>query len=319
MSVMCDRTQEVKDRDRDELLRFKRDVDLVKLAESFGYSIRNDKSTKKIHRMMNGGVEVSVKKGQNEQWMFYDLGTKVSGSVIDFVQRESGCTLVEVRHVLRRFMGTGNPKDSFPTSPSVSPPAGVPVATVETDRKKCVKVWESATWNPDHAYLRTRGLNHSMHDPRFLNTFREDRRGNAVLPHYDRLGMCGYEYRNTNFKGMGKDTIKGLWYSNNLSIANEIFIVESPINALSHFELYQTDIAYCSFGGGLSSYQVDLIKGLLFKAKQRRVNIIVGTDNDAKGESYYEKLQSLSSFPIERATPVGNDWNEDLLFVLNEA
>jgi hypothetical protein len=45
----------------------------------------------------------------------------------------------------------------------------------------------------------------------FAGHIRIDVRGNAVFPHIDRDGVCGYEIKNRNFTGFAPGGEKGLW------------------------------------------------------------------------------------------------------------
>jgi uncharacterized protein DUF3991 len=61
---------------------------------------------------------------------------------------------------------------------------------------------------------------------------------NAVFPHFDKDGMCGYEIRNTNFKGYSSGGTKALWLSQEYPSDNKLVLCESAIDALSHAVLF---------------------------------------------------------------------------------
>jgi DNA primase len=89
-------------------------------------------------------------------------------------------------------------------------------------------------------------------------------------------------------------------------------ICESSIDCLSHYQLHGGDAGYVSLGGAIGARQRDLLTGLFVKAQRRSARVIVATDNDAAGEVYFEQMQLLSPFTLERQTPMGKDWNDDL-------
>lgn len=95
-------------------------------------------------------------------------------------------------------------------------------------------------------------------------------------------------------------------------------ICESPIDCLSHWQLYGWDVAYVSLGGTIGNRQRDLLTGLLAKANARQAMVIVGTDNDAAGDGYFEELSLLAPMRLERHRPIGKDWSDDLAYVNRE-
>lgn len=67
---------------------------------------------------------------------------------------------------------------------------------------------------------------------------RIDSRGNAVFPHFDLDGLCGYEIKNRGFTGFARGGAKGLWLSNAQDGDNRLIFAESAIDALSHAALF---------------------------------------------------------------------------------
>ncbi len=68
---------------------------------------------------------------------------------------------------------------------------------------------------PRHPYLENeRALPASLLEAeRFAGRVRMDARGNAVFPHFDQEGLCGYEIKNKGFTGFSSGGTKGLWLS----------------------------------------------------------------------------------------------------------
>ena len=180
-------------------------------------------------------------------------------------------------------------------------------------------VWNAASWNPEPDYLLDRGLSvATLGDVRFFDTFRVTNQGAVIFLHHDRQGPCGYEVRGHGVKSFGKRTVKGLWSTPNLRTATAIVITESPIDALSHAELFGGDCAYVALGGTLSRRQCELMTGLLAKAHARHVMVIVATDSDEAGQAYFDQLQGMTAMHLERLSPVGADWNDDLCWCVRE-
>lgn len=302
--------------ERDELDRFKQEVNLEALACVFGYERDDRESTASgaIYRRKDGDAKLSIVCGKNGQWVYYDFRTEQGGSVLDFVKMETGESLGHIRRRLRDFLRTDHPLQVEHFTPNC------PKSTCEEpDRKKCQAVWDESIWTPNATYLLGRGLSlATMSDERFMDTFRISGKGEVRFIHRDRVGLTGYEKRGEGVKGFMSSGHKAFWYSNNLKTANQIVICESGINALSHCQLFAGDSAYLSFAGTISSRQRDLFSGLFAKASKRGAQIIIATDNDDAGHGYFEALSLLSPEPMLRAVPAGKDWNDDLSRVLRE-
>lgn len=288
-----------------------RKLDFIKLATSLGYQRDEQESRGKSHILRGCGEKLAVRERSDGSWCYFNVhDPEDRGCIVNLVQRHTGGNLGHVRKEIRQLAGLVTTSPQYPKQRTVEPPPAV------DPRRKTEEVWKSARWNPEPAYLLGRGLSSlTMTAPCFLDSFREDRRGNILFPHRDRIGFMGYELRNVGFKGFGRDTHKALWFSKNLSEAKTLLLCESSIDCMSHYQLHGGDSAYVSIGGTLSELQRDLLTGLFIKAQRRSARVIVATDNDAEGESYFEQLQLLSPFRLERETPAGKDWNDDLRFV----
>ncbi len=88
-----------------------------------------------------------------------------------------------------------------------------------------------------------------------------DARGNAVFPHFDAEGLCGYEITNKGFTGFAAGASKGLWFSQAKPEDNRLVFCESAIDALSHAALYPAqDTRYASIGDQVNPQQPELIR-----------------------------------------------------------
>jgi hypothetical protein len=94
---------------------------------------------------------------------------------------------------------------------------------VSRDRAGVIAAWERAEKCLALPYLTGRGLGPEVLSlPIFAGRVRVDQRGNAIFPHYDKTGLCGFEIKNYNFTGFAAGGVKGLWFSQaiNLPIKN---------------------------------------------------------------------------------------------------
>lgn len=304
-----------------DVLNELKQIDLVAFVERYGYRMDTKKSSKVV-----GADKVMRREAEDDKLLVQERPDgwawcscrdwSLRGSIVDFVMLQDGCSFVEA---VQRLRG----QSSLSTFSSHKSRSNSPATASQQDegyRKKVAAVWNAARWEPSPTYLLGRGLSkETMNLPRFVDTFRQDGKGNVIFPHRDRSGLCGYELRREGFKSFGSGCKKALWFSNNLSEAKTLYLCESSIDCLSHYQIHGGDSAYVSIGGTPSALQRDLLTGLLAKAADRGVSVFSAFDNDAKGEEYAELIQLLSPAMIERVTPFDNDWNADLVAVLREA
>ena len=295
-----------------ELDLFKTSISLIDLALSAGWTLDTAKSSATTKVIRRGQDKALVWKQDGRDLYRNERDHADRGSVVDWVMRQDGLTLGRARQRLREIMGSGghhgkNHSFSIPPNPTR------PDADDDGYRRKTAAVWAAASRIAAPAYLRSRGLSPAtLSDPRFADTFRVDAKGNVVFPHRDRSGLCGYELRRDGFKAFGAGTKKGLWLTNGAGTADSILIVESAIDAMSHFQLHGGDSAYCSLGGTPSNLQKDLLIGLMIKADTRGATVYSAFDNDAAGRQLDAVIQHLTPIRRDRRIPISNDWNEDL-------
>lgn len=301
-----------------ELNRFKSEINLVEYAANKGYIKDPKESSVSSATMRRGPDKIIVATDQDGHGIYFSVRDPDDhGSIIDFVQRREQLNLGEVRQELRPWIGEGRDKtiDRKPLDERPSKPKPTSV-----DLQNVLLVYQQmrpAAGN--HPYLETvRMLSKStLSDPRFIDRLQIDARGNAVFPHYNKSGLCGYELKNAGFTGFSNGGMKGLWTSSNVREAKNIVIVESAIDALSHAQLFDdADTAYVSIGGNPSNEQVDLIRGFLLKASARGAAVIIGTDPDEGGDKLADILRALTppgmTLTRDEAQIREEDWNDQL-------
>ncbi len=157
-------------------------------------------------------------------------------------------------------------------------------------------------------------------DLRFAGRIRIDVRGNAVFPHIDRDGVCGYEIKNRNFTGFAPGGEKGLWCSRTEDDDLDIVICETAIDALSHFTIRHPPCTrYISTGGTVNATQPDLILAAIRKMPDEG-KIINAVDNDDGGDRLTILLNdilaripgSARALTDDRPLDRGMDWNDVL-------
>ena len=172
-----------------ELDAFKREIDLRQFAASLGYAMDRRESWRGSTVLRRGGDKIVVKRNHNGHYVFFSVRDDSDhGTIIDFLQRRRHLTLGAVRQTLRPWIG--RPAAALPWLPKLEPTG--------PDRMRVEREYQRMRDAPRHPYLEyDRCLPAALlMAPRFAGRVRIDRRGNAVFPHFDGAGLCGYEIQN---------------------------------------------------------------------------------------------------------------------------
>ncbi|MBL8252456.1 MAG: DUF3991 and TOPRIM domain-containing protein, partial [Candidatus Competibacter sp.] len=157
-------------------------------------------------------------------------------------------------------------------------------------------------------------------DPRFAGKIFMDKHGNAVFPHHDRDGLCGFELRNTRFKGFARGGQKGLWYSAHGPGDRCLVIAESAIEALSYHALHRSgDARYFSIAGEMNPAQRQLLQAAFLKLPPA-ASIRIATNHDAGGRHLAGEIKAIAlatgraDLALIDSQPKreGADWNDTL-------
>jgi len=212
-----------------ELERFKTDINLTEYAAVQGYAlIRHESSRNSAVMKHPNGDKIIVAKAEDQHWIYFSIRDDLdNGSIIDFVQKRQRCSLGQVRQILRTWIGGDHPR-LFPKNHTMQ------LEPSSKDRQKVISTYGRMSEITEHSYLESRAVGKEcLTDRRFIGRVRMDERGNAVFPHYDERGLCGYEIKNRNFTGFASGGEKGLWVSNMFPEDECLVITEATIDALS--------------------------------------------------------------------------------------
>jgi len=304
-----------------ELESFKTNIDLRSYAAGQGFQLDRKESWRgtSVMRHPVSHDKVIIKRGMDGHYVYFSVrDDRDNGSIIDFVQFRQGLSLGAVRKELRPWIG--------------QPPVPVPVfpALHKTARDQVkveaayVQMQDAATGHP---YLeRERALPGALLAlDRFAGRIRLepcDKAAfpNAIFPHFDQKGLCGYEVKNTRgFTGFASGGTKGLWLSHELPDDQRLVFCESAIDALSHAVLFPDNRArYASIGGKPNPQQPELVRAAAARMPVDS-EIVAAMDNDADGVKLADvvrKAVGLTGRLDLRFTlqePFGfKDWNDQL-------
>jgi Toprim-like/Protein of unknown function (DUF3991) len=298
--------------DREELERFKREINLTEFAATRGYRIDRRGSSRNavMMRLSTNDDKITIARGPDQHWTYYSFrDPKDNGTVIDFL-RSRGCrTLGEVRKELRAWMG--------PTRPPVSLDEYVPtLASPARDRGAVQRLYGAAQAAPNSLYLNGRGIRpETLAAPRFRGTFHVDRRGNVLFPHRDSNGICGFEAKNHNWTSFASGGVKALWLSQAKPTDTKFVLVEGSIDAFSYYQLRPDPGArYASIAGEINrDSQLDLIRRSI-AALPPECGVVIAFDNDAGGEKLAAIVEGVATGRVisRERSPFGKDWNDAL-------
>jgi hypothetical protein len=302
-----------------ELEAFKREIDLRQFAASFGYAMDRRESWRGSTVLRHGGDKIVVKRNRNGHYVFFSVrDDNDHGTIIDFLQRRRHLTLGAVRQTLRPWIGQS--------------PAAVPLFSklepTSPDRVRVEAEYRRMLKPLRHPYLeQVRCVPATLlGSPRFAGWFRIDSRGNAIFPHFDGAGLCGYEIKNQHFTGFASGGQKGLWLSHCTRHDRRLVLTESAIDALSHAALFPDaadQTRYASLGGKPNARQFRLVQ-LIIVQLQESSEIVAAFDADEAGRGLVHMLRlAVAGVATERRRPdlvfkahlpaqEGDDWNQVL-------
>src|SRR3984957_1073589 len=278
----------------EELERFKR-LKLHEYAASLGYELDAQETSRRETVMRKAGDKISVRLDADGHYVFYSFRDEHDhGTILDFVMRRQGKNFGEARKVLRAWTGTA--RVAVFQHLDEAPRGNRDAVAAE------YKAMKELRW---HEYLeQERKLPRSvLLSARFRGRIRVDARANAIFPHEDEAGLCGFEKRNRNFKGFGDLGEKGLWTSNAFPEDRRLVIGESAIDCISYEVLFPGG-RYASIAGGLNPKQPDLILQAC-KSMAADSEVVSVTHGDAEGERYAEVIREKAgegSLPLHVST-----------------
>lgn len=294
-----------------ELERFKKEIDLREYAASVGYEVDSRKTTKRTAVMRCKGDKVMIRKDTDDHYIYCSYRDLTdNGTIIDFVKNRQSLNLGEIRKALRPWIGE-----------SAQPPKyklrfKQKLEKTEKDREAVLAEY----MKQDELETENRYLTNERSIPvevylgeRFAGKINTDKYKNAIFPHYDDRGLCGFEKKNKSFTGFAKGGEKTVWFSNFFKRDTKMVIVESGIEALSHYALFKPENSrYVSMGGGWSPEAMKLVKKMMDEFSG---DIVTAFNNDAGGWDMEKRFRDeagdrsiISEYPEE----VGQDWNEML-------
>ena len=296
-----------------ELETFKTSINLVDFAAAHGFTeIDRRKSSSACTILRRDSDKIGISRdNKSNHWIYFDIRNNRGGTIIDFLQAETGYSLGNIRKSLRNWLGTTVKYKADFTDNHRKP------LVSEPDRLRVLAEFDKCETIGDiHSFLESRNIKAWTYlSHKFLNSLFVDCHQNIVFPHYDQEGLCGLEKRNTEFWGFSKKGKKGLWFSRATEKDEKFIIGESGIDMLSYYQIKDDGCSrYFSLCGNLSDdLQINLLKRLV--EKNPSIDFVLAFDNDEGGQKMIEKIKSAipeQQFIIDLPPMIDCDWNNML-------
>ena len=305
----------------EELEDFKTRINLSEYAAGQGYCLDRKASSRNSAVMRHAnGDKIVIARGQDQHWIYFSVRDDTdNGSIVDFVQNRKGVKLGGVRQELRPWSGGTRTRSFAPPHPDLFARELEPITK---DRARVLLELARMKLLAYHRHLEEdRCIPRAvLRSPRFAGKLKIDFRRNAIFPHADAEGPCGYEIKNKNFTGFARGGEKGLWFSAARSTDTALVIAESGIDALSYAVLHPDGNArYASTGGAMNPSQPALIRSAIARMGEG-ASLIIATDNDAGGRELAAQIAEIAretgrgDLKIVQDLPEGegSDWNDQL-------
>ena len=327
------RTPEQNQSDKEELDRFKKDINLAQFAEKLGYTLYPKKrDASRIALKGNDEKDIILVKLDPRSLHYiyinpYDISDR--GTIIDLTMSRLNMGLGEARKYLREHLDGPDIKQ-VKSEYKIQPSA-------EKRNTLAARFFEVEPLT-DTTFLNQRGitdetLNSKAFRSRIGNLpYIDPKSGkvlyvNTVFPIQDENGIIGLEKKNATANkkfqrtAFGSAKGQGLWISNipKTGLVKEFHITEDPIDALSAFQLdkkSKSDLStvYFSTNGELTTGQIQLIQRLIDKHKPKKITL--ANDNDLAGSRFNINLlgqlsearplveQSKMDYPLDEYSEV---------------
>jgi 5S rRNA maturation endonuclease (ribonuclease M5) len=307
---------------RNELERFKTDINIADVAVVMGFEIDKRKSSRKSIVLKSGGDVIVVSRNTNGHYVYFNPNdSRDNGTIIDFIQKRTGKNLGQVRKFLRQFLGknTQHLKSSIQSDVILDYNNTKNVERIiekfEAEWQKIKKSDIKKELPYDFRYINYKTINECKNIALVDET---DGKSYYIFHVFTDKGVSGLYKINANDNGktklFEKGSIKGVWVDKKVNKnINEIIITESPIDSLSALELGKKgdDILHIATLGRMGREAKETLRKIFDYLPNAK--ILIATDQDKAGEEIAEQIVNLAKDnEIYRLNFEGKDLNETL-------
>ncbi len=269
------------------------------------------------------GTKIITKSTPNEQghYLFRCSEQEVSGSIVDLLAVVHGYSFSEIREFFKAETPFSPPLKTPPPSPIEEGSSKDNTAYI----KQIMGSQPSAENSPLGNYLAQRGI--SIETMKYFGIGSGE---TFIAPLYRRgvnrwVAQTFIKYlvvEGKRLRFFAKNLQKRGAYSifkkagRPLRSFDKILLFESPIDALSYFQLHREEGIYASICGSLThDFLANLGEDLAYLGVKE---VVIAFDNDKAGEAMRDKVVQKIPDSIEKSIkkPAEKDWNEDLINII---
>lgn len=304
---------------KDEEDYFKRDINLIDFARSYGYEIDQKESYSSSYVLRGrDGNKIQIVREANAHWVYFSFHNLTdNGSIFDFVLNRSGQNnFGKARREIREWVGGGGRLATV--SKDFQQLNIFPEIQNSDNREGIHQEFQRLVRSHGHSYLVSRGIEDQIvRSPLFVGQILEDERGNVVFPHRNKSGICGFEKKNKDFRGFSAGGRRGLWRSNKLDHATDLVVGEAVLDVISYSILKPKPALYVSTSGGWGPGSLEMLNSAIAKVSKSGTVWMV-FDHDEQGRKYADQLSPLCrkqhcSYEVDLPGKEGFDWNQLLM------
>jgi hypothetical protein len=310
---------------KQDLEQVKRQVNLVQHLSSMGYEINKQKSCRSYAVMEKDADKLIVKTSPNNKtghWIYMSAtDEKDKGTIVDLMLNR-GHTYQEIRGLSSTHLNDSVLKQVYSEQKQF-------ITDTEMQSKLANNLLNeitSAETNWQKNYLEKRGIEASTYNIYKEQSFKVSNKTAVFglyqeLDHHGNGRLCStISYYFTESRESLKRFQSGL--PRGLSVLKEnnsdqIIIMESPIDALSHKQLYGGNATYICTCGNLTAQIKEELKQIIKGAKSDNKELCLSFDNDEAGKKMSNQLvemsKSIGVIPKSIQPSLSKDWNEELM------
>ena len=304
---------------------FRSEISIIELAMANGYKLSKSDGLKwpVLKDEVSGEKIIIVNpKLSSNQGYFNPNDPKDKGTLINFIKNRLGSIfpyesskteMSNINSVLYNYQNLDISEKSTYRSNAEK--------LIENYSTNEFRLPEGITELKNSGYLYSRGLqSQTMNNFAFKGKIFNVRIGeydNIGFPYYDAEDKIAcYEIRNKQYKHMveGSKRSSCVWHSNIPEILDCVVLTESPIDALSYYQLKgKKNTLYVAFAGAVGDDQITTLKSIIKGANSGSdFKFISAVDNDKAGRRYTEKFKATFEEKLMVDLPLLKDFNEDL-------
>ena len=298
----------------DELDEMKR-IDFCQFAASCGFVIDRRQSSRSSAVLKHPcGDKLIVARQQNGHYVYFNAKGNDNGTIVDFIQSRERVSLGEVRKRLRPWLGRDPNRLPQTTNETTS------LLPTEHDAARVLARWlQAQPITVTHPFLEMgrRIPRDVLTHPIFRDRIRTDSHRNALFPHFNQTGLCGFEVKNVNWTGFAAGGVKGLACSRPQAADIEMVVCETAIDMLSYAALFGVQgKRFFSTAGQISPLQSECLRSAIERMRPE-TTVILALDHDKGGEKLSRQIQEaigVTGCSIREHFPssTGDDWNDVL-------